>query len=305
MSEVKAQSQFGIKGAYLYQVIDDATGDVIVDVPEQDNLITDGFLSQARPVPPYTYLCIGAGVVTPPTVTDTDLGNQIKSMSLALTLAGDYSLVPDVSPDTIVCKLSNTRDFTGFSGQSVSELGLRVGSGSGTLITRALIKDAGGNPTSITVNAGQTLRITYSLYLCLTAPRVGAGTDQVVGTPHGDLTLRWEWSNNPETIDSSQMSRLFSGLISATDWGMGGVSQRNFFGENVMPSTSVDLVGKKVTCTQSSNASTSQRTLGSFPINRHSGWTNPSPLWKVVGSYSVPANYNFSVSWEVEWGRLP
>lgn len=300
MNNVKIQNPVSVKGAYAYQLIDDATGDIVVDVPEQSNLILDGWLNQEKYIPTSLYIVIGAGVVTPPTITDTDMGNQIKSVS-----SGNPNVTALSHLEGRMFSLAYTVDFTGFSGQEVSEIGIRSGGSTGTLVTRALIKDASGNQTSIMVNAGQTLRLTYSIYLLF--PYVVASGTCV--TPHGSFD--WEYAVTTNSNDS----------VAGTYWGnyiggyYGGNSQATF-GTDVdgrfTPSISktVDLPNRKVTCSISVPATSSDRLIGQSSTSAGYGYfLNESYsmfCFKVVGErITLPANYDFSITWEVSWGRLP
>ena len=294
MNDVNCQSHIGIKGAYSYQVIDDSTGDILVDAPEQDNLILDSYLDLGTPYPSAAFLCIGAGVVTPPTVTDTDLGNQIKSSVASFSFE---SFVSD--GDYFTRKASTVRDFTNFNGQEVSEVGVRSGGASGVLVTRALIKDAQGVPTTIQVNPGQTLRLTYSLYFKVKKV-LGSG---VFSTPHGDLN----WIIAPTTnyyLDSFTSNQFYSLKNYAFSLPFRSASSSS---NNVK-----DIPNRKVTCTATLVADSSDRSTGTtgqtdygyrFLMTTQGG--SDYPFMYVSSHYTLPANYDFSITWEITWGRLP
>src|SRR5690606_22778994 len=143
---------------------------IVKNIPEQSNLILDGYLDMDYPVPQSISLCLGAGVVTTPAATDTDLGNQVsaKGFGWGSNSAGLVSIHSKESNGYIL-KVSNTIDFSyqDISDNEITEIGLRNGGATGTLVTRALIKDQSGNPASIQIAEGQTLRLTYSLYVFL------------------------------------------------------------------------------------------------------------------------------------------
>lgn len=296
------KNEIGIKGRFSTQLIEPGGG-VSFDSGEQDNLILDGYLSLDQPLPVNgSYIAIGAGVVTTPTITDTNLGNQIKTAQASF--AG-VSTVNDV--DGALCKFSDTVDFTGFSGEDVSEIGIRNGSSSGLLITRSLIKDNLGNPTTITVNAGQTLRITYSIYVYFPAI-ISSG---ITSTPHGDL----EWSyildqNAASTSHSINSSHKYGGNPNTNNFSLGRA--RLYYG------TSYTDTPGSITRTVSGSTATLSAYWPATGTDRVLGSTNRAynPLFvsfyvacnyvlMLDAPYTLPANYDFSISWEVTWGRLP
>lgn len=302
MSEVKIQKQFGVKGAYAYQVIDDGTGNVITDVPEQSNLILDQWLDYDKIIPATTpRVCIGAGVVTPPTVSDVDLGNQIKD---AWPDGQPSRSVHEVTPEGTIFKLAYTTNFTGFSGEQVSEIGLRVGIG-GPLVTRALIKDGSGNPAAVTVNAGQTLRVIYSIYIFL--PNVAATGTAV--TPHGSFSWSYERITLPDnnTIIGGNWANYLGVQY-------GGTGNSNlYYGASGSASSSTnqripDIPARKVTRSFYFPATSSARVIGKSDAKQtfltESGFSIYS--LSVVGNrITLPANYDFAITYEVTWGRLP
>ncbi|QQD21236.1 hypothetical protein GJQ54_05355 [Oceanospirillaceae bacterium ASx5O] len=325
MSEVKIQNQIGIKGTYSYQVIDDATGDVIVDVPEQDNLILDSCLALPRMQPVYSlsgsldsagWLCIGAGVVTPPTVSDTDLGNQIKADRWSPSQITYHSH----DDDGVFIKTSNFKDFTGFNGEQVSEIGVRGGTPSGVLYTRALIKDQFGQPTTITVNVGQTLRITYSIYHFI--PFILS--EGSISTIHGNFPFRIG-------MDQYMINRVKSGNINEIKSMIGTYSSSSYYLFWTNPSNNqeayslrlsstpvYDTVNRKATVTATFPAVAHDRLLGNTPApdgraplvkedvngSKHSK-CNEMTLPPGAQRMLLPANYDFSITWEITWGRLP
>lgn len=300
MNNVKIQNPVSIKGAYAYQVVDDDTGDVVVDVPEQANLILDGWINQEKYFPGNPYIAIGSGVVTPPSVTDADMGNQIKYKA-----AGTPSRSALTHPDGRMFKLTYTVGFTGFSGQDISEIGIRNGGGTGVLCTRALIKDASGNPNAIKVNAGQTLRLSYSLYLLF--PYVAASGTCV--TPHGSFD--WEYGANSER-NTSVIGSYWYNYIGGSYGGSSGarLGSDSSSSESSGITKALDLPNRKATCSVSFPARDSDRVIGQSATSPGYGFFLGEQYsmfcFRVVGSrVTLPANYDFSITWEVTWGRLP
>lgn len=324
MNEIKTQNKIGIKGAYAYQVIDDATGYVVVDVPEQSNLVLDRCLDLPRMRPVTTtsgswdssgWLCIGAGVVTPPTVSDTDLGNQIKAERWAPSTTTYHSH----NDDGVFIKTSSHRDFTGFNGEQVSEVGVRGVNPSGPLYTRALIKDQSGQPAAITVNEGQTLRITYSIYHFVPFI-ISEGS---VSTPHGSFPFR-------VGMDQYMIDRVKGGNIGSMSSMLGAYSgssynlfwqnpSNNNIGTSVGQDTQIvyDTENRKVTVTTRFSAVPHDRLIGRAALfdgraaliktgTNDAQHNNCCEMTQPPGSERLllPANHDFTISWEVYWGRI-
>lgn len=151
-------NEVGVGGAFEINVIEN--NKIIKHIPIQKNLILDGFFDVN--IPGYCNMVIGTGVSTPPSVTDTALGNEVKKSS---NLFGGFA-----ASGTIVTyngekylKRTGSSDFTGVNGD-VSEVGLRDRYSPYTLMTRSLIKDANGNVITIPIRSDQTLRLTYTTY---------------------------------------------------------------------------------------------------------------------------------------------
>lgn len=296
---MESKPMMGIKGRFVTQLLDE-NEKIIFDSGEQDNLILDSYFGFDRPIPLMLYLCIGTGVVTPPAVTDTNLGNQVASSYINLN--GGSLTTPQ--QDGYLLKKSGTTDLTGFTGV-VSELGLRQGSASGTLITRSLIKDAQGNPTTITVSEGQTLRITYSLYMYVPYV-IDSG---VISSPHGDL--HWNYGYLPS--ERGGANQQYTSLMQ-TYWGLGngythfrmnvGNSSRGVNAQVIS-----DWAGKVNSAVMNFPAATTGGVLGGTGEGKfiyNGNYVSYLPLFFLSEPRPVlPPNYDFSITLEVRWGRLP
>jgi hypothetical protein len=151
------RSRVTCKGRYMLRVIDAATGGVVRETPWFDNIILDAGLNRWGTGNIITGAAIGTGTSTP-AATDTGLQSQTVFTTTEGTGAG---IVAGVSPN-----FNNTRTFVyrtalGALNGNFTEVG--VGWGSGTMFSRALILDGGGNPTSIAVTSAQQLDIFYQL----------------------------------------------------------------------------------------------------------------------------------------------
>lgn len=147
MIEFKVKSKISTR--IIVQVFRD--GVLIEELPEQKNLILTGGMSDLDGLD--NTLRIGTGSTTP-AFNDTSLVNQISSTS-----GSNWSDNTPVLNGSVYEKESvNTFDFgVGNVVGNITELGV----GGGTLQTRALFKDGGGNPTTIPVLVTDQLIVTY------------------------------------------------------------------------------------------------------------------------------------------------
>jgi hypothetical protein len=283
----------GVEGRFRAQVIE-SDGDISFDSGEVKNLITDVALSKDRfpSGTQYTrYLCIGSGVVTTPSYSDTSLGNQVGGVSIYFypNLA-----VGSVEADGFSCSNSGVATFDNLD-HEISELGLREGGVTGPLLTRSLLKDADGNSTTVSVGPGQTLKITYTVYWFI--PFVLA--EGITPSPHGNI----EWVLAQKYIDAkTQASASRVAQDMGSPWGWAG--SYKILGWNASQSYSVDAVNRKSTITASIAATTDDRTklTGDFIL---SGGSYAQYGLQLKAPYTLPANYDLAIEAEISWGRMP
>lgn len=162
----------GIAGEFRAVVLT-ADGEVKSDTGLQRNLITNrgmDFFGGGYGTDMFAYCLIGAGNQAP-AVTDLELQSYLTNRPPEQSKAIDfkYNYLEDGSGLYKTSRTSEYR-FVAESEMNVAEVGLastRSGSSSNytyDLCTRALIKNAGGSPTSITVLATEVLVIYYTLY---------------------------------------------------------------------------------------------------------------------------------------------
>lgn len=160
-----------------------------VAVPWFDNLITDGGLDQLGNVDYTTdligYCRIGTGNTTPAN-TDTGLVAQVG----ATNTAGIGALGSGLSVDgTYIYRSVSKRFLPGtVSGVNLAEVAM-ASAATGQVFSRSLIKDAGGNPTTITLASDEYLDVIYELRLYLPAndQTVAATIDGAANT----VTIRY------------------------------------------------------------------------------------------------------------------
>jgi hypothetical protein len=297
------KKQIGVKGSFHTQIIN-SDGSVAFDAGEQDNLIVDGGLDNRCFPPkstysnnPHGYLCLGSGVVTAPSVTDTDLGNQVIEKIIMFSIDSS-SRSYNSERDSYIGRIKGTVDITNYVG-SISEIGLKQfvrNVGAGVLLTRSLIKDANGNPTEITVEEGQTLRLTYYLYYEVPHD-LGSGT---ISTPHGNL--EWELRIGGSGTRESKINQALSGIgdnwVSLSDY----IAQ----GAKVSSSHSYSNGDHKMISTVKRVAQTSNKTISAGSLF-WGGSTSDAPThygFYLTSSYTIPANHSITVVAEMTWGRM-
>lgn len=128
-----------------------------------------------------TYCLVGSGN-SAPTVTQNQLDNCVAGEQQQV-FAASHSYTPDAS-NTYKCSLTRKYVFTTLAGQNISEVGLASqysSPSSNYLCTRALVKDASGNPAVLSLITGDTLTIYYKLW----AVHSTLDTDQVISMSDG------------------------------------------------------------------------------------------------------------------------
>ena len=153
-----------------------------------------------------THCLVGSGN-SAPTVTQNQLDSCVVGVT-GITHSSTYSYAPD-STNTYRCSLTKRYVFTTLAGQNISEVGLASqysSPSSNYLCTRALVKDASGNPAVLSLITGDTLTIYYKLW----AVHSTLDTDQVINMSNGfgvneqfniksriyDAGVRSEWATN-------------------------------------------------------------------------------------------------------------
>ena len=127
------------------------------------------------------YCLVGSGN-SAPTITQNKLDSCVVGET-GITDSNSYSYAPD-STNTYKCSLTRKYEFTTLAGQNISEVGLASlysSPSSNYLCTRALVKDASGNPTVLSLITGDTLTIYYKLW----AVHSTLDTDQVINMSDG------------------------------------------------------------------------------------------------------------------------
>lgn len=204
-------------GHYRLRVIR-ADGSIKTDL-SFDNLITDGGLNYMGNNSGYLLWCqVGSGT-TAPANADTALANRIAGTNTA----SNNETIQSTPPYYI----AQNRTFvfaTGTATGNISEVGVGWAT-SGSLFSRALIRDAQGNPTTITVLDDESLEVTYQFRHYAPASDI-SGTFTLREVVH-TYTLR---AANVTSILAANAWQLANGVTAGTMAGNSG-GQRFYDGE--------------------------------------------------------------------------
>lgn len=146
------------------------------------NLITDAglnFVSGYTTIGEATSYCRVGTSSTTPNVSDTTLGAQTGSACPVETSTNSvqYTTTPYYS--------NHTRVYTftvGAVSGNLTEIGFFSAASNGTMWSRSLIKDSGGNPTTLTLLATEQLKVTYTVRRYIPASLTGSFTLDTNGT---------------------------------------------------------------------------------------------------------------------------
>lgn len=148
------QLKVGICGRFKIEAVrPDGTKRLLA--PWQDNLLTDSGMDSIGSGALSILEChVGSGSAVP-TFADTALQTEVGVTS---AIVGGSTTATSSSP-YYTAEVRTFRFPTGVAAGNLSEFGM--GATSGPLISRALIKDSFGNPTTITVLSSEQLDVTY------------------------------------------------------------------------------------------------------------------------------------------------
>ena len=165
MNNILTAPSMGFEGFYLLEVIQE-DGSLKqgpgLNTPFKNLLLNNFFttISPSSDLTPALYSCrVGTGS-TPPAITDTALVSQI---AISPQRSEEFVVTSAASPGTGYWKqiqASFTFPIGGVIG-NISEIG--VSDYGNYLLSRSLIKDGLGNPTTITLTATDQLKVKYSI----------------------------------------------------------------------------------------------------------------------------------------------
>lgn len=187
--------EVGLEGRFKIETRKADSDKIELRAPWQDNLILNRGLDQLgvrAALSSWMYSCAVGSGSTPPAVTDTGLVSKVAQK--------DYSGSPQYGQSASAPYYGWVRmqyEFPiGAAAGVLSELGLKYYDNDNLMHTRALIKDSGGQPTSITVLSDEILIVTYEVRVYVdTTDKVTnttvKGVPTVVTVRPASMTSNW------------------------------------------------------------------------------------------------------------------
>lgn len=155
--ELEMPSKINIKGRYKLTATR-PDGSVRSETPWFENLILDDGLNNLSSVTLTTKCWVGTGSVAP-AVTDTGLSAPLTSTTTTVTLNNDYGNSGE--PNYYQWRRFGFRFNPGPAAGNLTEIG--ISSTSNVFLSRSLIKDQFGQPTTFQVLSDETLDVVYEL----------------------------------------------------------------------------------------------------------------------------------------------
>ena len=185
-----------LAGKFRMVAVNAETGEERVVADWFDNLILDSGLNRIGTGAVAGYCHVGSGS-TAPVASNTAMQSFVASTN---TVNSSETGVANSSPYYGYFRLTY-RFGQGAAAGNLSEVGIGWGASESTLFSRALIKDSGGNPTTITVLSNEFLDVTYELRNY--APASDSTFTATIGGVTHNCTLRAayvtdvdSWGNN-------------------------------------------------------------------------------------------------------------
>lgn len=303
----------GLSGSYELTIRNQA-GEITKQLAFENLILNQGLDSigsELNPFPSGEVKCkLGTGSV-PPAVTDTALSGTASGFS---GLASGANVTGNITtpPYWSECSFAMTFPIGALSG-NYTEIGLY--SRAGTLFSRALIKDSGGNPTTLTILATEELHVTYKLRMY--PPMIDTtGTFSMTynGTPTTyNYTIRYSNFNinttYPFTVVANEKCGLLSGaVLSATITGeMTGTT----VAESSTVSKSTYMAGtyyRDITYTCVTGNSNFASGISGIRFNApvfsglYSGWAHSQCL--ISPPIMKTATDTLSLTFRISWGRV-
>lgn len=165
----------------------------------------------------YGYCQVGTGN-NPPANTDTSLQTYLASSALTANPATTNGVSPDYSSNILLTYKFATGGVIG----NISEIGIGPSASSGSsLFSRELIRDASGNPTTISLGSSDTLIVYYNLKVY---PPVTDSAVLVNGTIGGSAVTRTVTTRSAQINSSAWLAGTGQYAISFASLPNGGGS---------------------------------------------------------------------------------
>lgn len=155
-------------GKFKIEIRNEETG-IIKDTGYIDNLVLNNYFNSIKSTYLFNdlYLCFGTGS-TPPAVTDTSLVSMLPGNLRSAQYLRGSRFIKGYDSNTKIFTHTIEIPFEGSKGAiqgNISELGLSYKTyvGNTEFITRALVKDEQGNPTTISLGENDILTVHYTI----------------------------------------------------------------------------------------------------------------------------------------------
>ena len=292
--------KLGLRGRFKLEVTN-SQGEVTKQLDWFDNLITDHGLDLfSGLVPGALHSQIFNGILdrcsvgtssTPPAVTDGALGAEVAGSTSIFTSGSSIN-----SAGRYVSFQVTYSFGVGAATGNLSELG--IGSSVSHLFSRALIKDGNGDPTTITVLADESLRVSYELRVSQTILDYDAVVDGYtfviraanVDSATGNASA---WGNR--TAKEVGISNFYDGAIGAITSRPSGATYAVSF------SDAVSYVIGSYTLAGELNATTTQATTSISAL----AWTMGPGSWQASISPAIVKDNTkvVDIGISLTWGR--
>lgn len=303
----------GLSGSYELTVRNQE-GKITKQLAFENLILNQGLDSIGTEQYPFTSSLVrcklGTGSV-PPAVTDTALSGTASGFSgdaSGANVTGNITTPPYWSE----CSFAMTFPIGALSG-NYTEIGLY--SNDGTLFSRALIKDSGGNPTTLTILATEELHVTYKLRLYPPMTDVTGTFDMTYnGTPTTyDYTIRYANFNITNTYPFTVLSNLAAAVMegAALSADITGDMTYNQIETSDTSVASTYMAGTYYRdITYGFNTSTANFTAGITGIRFNSsvfnsqfnGWSHSQCL--ISPPIMKTATDTLSLTFRISWGRV-
>ena len=306
----------GLSGSYELTIRNQA-GEITKHLAFENLILNQGLDSIGTEPYPFTIGTVkcklGTGSVAP-AVTDTALSGTASGFSrdvVGANVTGNITTPPYWSE----CSFAMTFPIGALSG-NYTEIGLYSSWGE-TLFSRALIKDSGGNPTTLTILATEELHVTYKLRLYPPMTDVTGTFDMTYnGTPTTyNYTIRYANFNitdtKPFTVFSTLAAAVMEGAALSAD--ITGDMTYNIYQKRASDTSvaSTYMAGTYYRdITYGFNTSTANFTTGITGIRFNSsvfnsyfdGWSHSQCL--ISPPIMKTATDTLSLTFRISWGRV-
>lgn len=313
------QLQIGLTGHFSLDIYNPETGEH--RQYEFDNIITNGGLDRLGSAQGTStaatmvvgYVQVGTGS-TAPAVTDSALATYLAGTDRYFTSSASYGGAPDYYTAVQFSWQFNQ----GVAAGNLSEIGVGWAS-SGSLFSRALILDGGGNPTTITVTAIEFLTVNYTLRMY--PPLTDAtGTISLDGSDY-DYIVRacgvngGNWGSHGVSGYASYQGSLnawaYTGdITTVTGATPAGSSSALGSGTPTRAAYSAGTYKLSMTCSASIGVWNLAGGIRSITFDM-SGWLNPPGAyqmrWQCQFNPKIPKDNTktLSLTFDVAWARKP